>query len=95
MILTFVALTLPFVGIIFCVVLIIDDDVFIIGDVFKLLLLLLFAAIKAAYSFDKFISVFLAFNSLATLAFCFFDMRPNLTASFDIPSERHFCNRQY
>ena len=33
---------------------------------------------KAMYS--KRFSLFLAFSSLATLAFCFFDIRPNLTA---------------
>jgi len=40
-------------------------------------------------------SLFFAFNSLATFAFCFLDMRPNLTASLDIPSDKHFCKRQY
>ncbi len=53
------------------------EEVLKIGDV---LLLAALAAIRAAYSLDRFISVFLALSSLATLAFCFLDIRPNLTA---------------
>lgn len=34
-------------------------------------------------------------TSSSTFSRCFFDIRPNLTASRDIPRFRHFCSRQY
>ena len=53
------------------------------------------ATAAAAAAVANSASSFCVLSSLATLAFCFLDMRPNLTASLDMPSERHFCKRQY